>query len=81
MLLAGRRRRKRDLRHPVDRRTQLVKLTAEGRRTFRAMANAHENWIAEILGDLTRNEQETLMRLLGKAKASARKAIGPGDTK
>jgi DNA-binding MarR family transcriptional regulator len=66
---------------PNDRRTQLVKLTAEGRRTFRAMANAHENWIAEILGDLTRNEQETLMRLLGKAKTSARKAIGPGDTK
>src|SRR5260370_41414905 len=36
-----------------DRRTQLVKLTAEGRRSFRTMANAHENWIAEILGDLS----------------------------
>jgi DNA-binding MarR family transcriptional regulator len=64
---------------PNDRRAQLVKLTAEGRRSFRAMANAHENWIAEILGDLSTSEQETLMRLLGKAKASARKAIGQGD--
>ncbi|HEY2757141.1 MAG TPA: MarR family transcriptional regulator [Pseudolabrys sp.] len=61
---------------PNDRRTQLVKLTAEGRRSFRAMANAHESWIADILGDLSASDQETLMRLLGKAKASARRTIG-----
>jgi DNA-binding MarR family transcriptional regulator len=60
---------------PNDRRTQIVKLTAEGRRTFRAMAAAHENWIADLFADLSKNEQETLMRLLGKAKASARKAL------
>jgi DNA-binding MarR family transcriptional regulator len=66
---------------PNDRRTQLVKLTAEGRRSFRTMANAHENWIAEILGDLSSGDQETLMRLLGKAKASARKTIGQGDAR
>lgn len=60
---------------PNDRRTQLVKLTAEGRRTFRAMAAAHENWIAELFADISKNEQETLMRLLGKAKVSARKAL------
>lgn len=66
---------------PNDRRTQLVKLTAEGRRSFRTMANAHENWIAEILGDLSTGDQETLMRLLGKAKASARKTIGQGDAR
>jgi DNA-binding MarR family transcriptional regulator len=66
---------------PNDRRTQLVKLTAEGRRSFRTMANAHANWIAEILGDLSASDQETLMRLLGKAKASARKTIGQGDAR
>jgi len=64
---------------PRDRRAQLVKLTAEGRRSFRAMAISHEAWIAEILAGLTRNERETLMRLLGKAKASARKAIKDGE--
>ena len=64
---------------PNDRRAQLVKLTAEGRRSFRAMAASHEAWIAEILGDLTGDERETLMRLLGKAKASARKAIADGE--
>jgi len=60
---------------PNDRRTQIVKLTAEGRRTFRAMAAAHESWIADLFADLSKNEQESLMRLLGKAKASAHKAL------
>lgn len=66
---------------PNDRRTQLVKLTAEGRRSFRTMAAAHENWIAEIFSDLTSNEMERLMPLLGKAKASARKAITRGGVR
>lgn len=66
---------------PNDRRTQLVKLTADGRRSFRTMAAAHEGWIAEIFTDLAAGEQETLMRLLGKAKASALKVIGQGDAK
>ena len=34
-----------------DRRAQLVSLTAEGRRVFRAMARAHEGWIAEIFSE------------------------------
>lgn len=61
---------------PNDRRTQLVKLTAEGRRVFRAMAAAHEDWIADLFAELSSSERETLMCLLGKAKASARRAIG-----
>ena len=58
-----------------DRRAQLVSLTAEGRRAFRAMARAHEGWIAEIFSDLTSADVEALMRLLAKTKASARCAI------
>ena len=63
---------------PQDRRAQLVSLTAEGRRFFRAMARANGDWIADILADLSGEEIETLMRLLAKTKASARKAIGHG---
>ncbi len=59
---------------PHDRRAQIVSLTAEGRRAFRAMARTHENWIADIFVDLSAEEIETLMRLLAKTKVSARKA-------
>ncbi len=61
---------------PSDRRAQLVSLSAEGRRAFRAMARTHENWIAQIFTGLAPAEIETLMRLLAKTKASARQAIG-----
>jgi DNA-binding MarR family transcriptional regulator len=59
---------------PNDRRAQLVSLTAEGRRVFRAMARTHENWIADMFADLAPGDVETLMRLLAKTKASARRA-------
>jgi DNA-binding MarR family transcriptional regulator len=64
---------------PTDRRAQLVSLTAEGRRVFRAMARTHEDWIADIFAELTSDDIEALMRLLAKTKGSARKAVG-GET-
>jgi DNA-binding MarR family transcriptional regulator len=60
---------------PSDRRAQIVSLTAEGRRAFRAMARTHEDWIAEIFAGLGADEIESLMGLLAKTKASARKAV------
>jgi DNA-binding MarR family transcriptional regulator len=63
---------------PRDRRAQLVSLTAEGRRFFRAMTRANGDWIADMLADLSSDEIETLLLLLAKTKASARKAIGNG---
>jgi DNA-binding MarR family transcriptional regulator len=65
---------------PSDRRAQIVSLTGEGRRTFRAMARTHEGWIAEIFDDLSPSEIETLMKLLARTKGSARKAIGGGKS-
>src|SRR5262249_58983435 len=63
---------------PNDRRAQIVSLTPEGRRAFRAMARANENWIAEIFEGLTPREVDDLLRLLGKLKASASRAINGG---
>jgi DNA-binding MarR family transcriptional regulator len=60
---------------PSDRRAQIVSLTADGRRAFRAMARAHENWIAELFSGLDAGEIDELMRLLAKAKTSARAAF------
>jgi DNA-binding MarR family transcriptional regulator len=63
---------------PNDRRAQIVSLTAEGRRTFRAMARTHEDWIAQIFAGLDASEIDQLMALLAKTKASARKAMNEG---
>jgi DNA-binding MarR family transcriptional regulator len=64
---------------PQDRRSQLVSLTAEGRRAFRAMARANADWIGEIFADLSAAETATLLRLLAKTKNSARKAMRKED--
>ena len=59
----------------TDRRAQVVSLTSLGRAEFRAMAAEHELWIADMFEGLTRREVEELLRLLAKAKASARRAV------
>jgi DNA-binding MarR family transcriptional regulator len=62
----------------TDRRAQVVSLTGLGRAEFRTMAAEHELWIAEMFEGLTRREVEELLRLLAKAKASARRAVEGG---
>jgi len=66
---------------PADRRVQIVKLTAEGRRFFRTMARANADWIGELFGDLSAADIDALMRLLAKTKTGARKTVGNGSTK
>ncbi len=65
----------------TDRRAHYVSLTDDGRRAFAAMAAEHEDWVADLFGDLTAGEAETLMALLGKAKGSvwrsAQNAVEP----
>jgi DNA-binding MarR family transcriptional regulator len=63
---------------PKDRRAQLVSLTAQGRRFFAAMARSNGDWIGEMFADLSGDDIDILMQLLGKTKTSARKAIGNG---
>ncbi len=59
----------------TDRRAQVIRLTPLGRAEFRAMAEEHEGWIAEMFCELTPREREDLMRLLAKTKMSTRRAI------
>lgn len=55
---------------PDDRRSQVVRLTAEGRGAFEEMAGVHEAWISSMLSGLNEVEAEQLYDLLGKAKRS-----------
>lgn len=66
---------------PNDRRAQIVTLTAEGRKSFRAMARTHEDWIAGIFSGLTSGEIDELMNLLAKTKNSAREAKNGNRTR
>ena len=50
----------------TDRRSTLVQLTPEGARQFRAMAVAHEAWIAEILASIEPDEATLLLGLLDR---------------
>jgi DNA-binding MarR family transcriptional regulator len=59
----------------ADRRVQRVRLTAEGRTRFAAMAAAHEHWIETLLADLTGAEADHLILLLEQTKRSLRAAI------
>ena len=58
----------------TDRRVQVIRLTKTGRAEFRKMAAEHETWIADIFSDLSPKDVRELMRLLAKAKDSARKS-------
>lgn len=53
---------------PTNRRTFMVKLTAQGKREFAELARRHEEWVIECLGHLRPAEVDTLMELLNRVK-------------
>jgi DNA-binding MarR family transcriptional regulator len=54
-----------------DRRAYLVRLTAEGLKSFEVMARAHETWITQAFEGLTEKERVQLHKLLGRVKDGA----------
>jgi DNA-binding MarR family transcriptional regulator len=60
-----------------DRRSTRLRLTRQGEREFRRMAEVHEHWIIELTGGLGRQEQRQLFDLLGKLKASLQSLGSP----
>lgn len=57
--------------NPKDRRAYIVKLTREGRRVFKQMAEPHHRWIVELLDGLSEREKQQLYGLLGQLKEHA----------
>jgi len=60
---------------PQDRRVQILTLTPQGRKAFKAMAERHEEWIAELFAGLGQPDVAQLFRLLGQTKTSLHRAI------
>jgi DNA-binding MarR family transcriptional regulator len=56
---------------PADRRAFRIRLTPAGTKSFAEMARAHEQWVVELLGGLSRREHEELLKLLAKLKSHA----------
>ena len=54
--------------NPADRRAYIVKLTPEGRRAFKKMADAHRQWIVELFGGISEEQRGELHELLAALK-------------
>ena len=57
--------------NPNDRRAYIVKLTADGRRMFKRMAESHEKWIVELLSGMSDKERQQFYLLLASLKSHA----------
>ncbi len=51
---------------PGDKRATHVRLTRAGRKTFEAMAQAHEGWVDELLGAIDADEASQITEALGR---------------
>lgn len=61
---------------PRDRRAYIVKLTPDGRRSFRKMAESHETWILDLFAGMSDQQRGQLHELLAVLKTSAAKSSG-----
>lgn len=60
---------------PDDRRTQIVRLTASGKRAFDAMTPEHQRWIDDLFNGLSAVERRHLFELLGKLRSSVQDSL------
>lgn len=56
---------------PGDRRSSVIRLTPQGKKTFIAMEHAHEQWIRELFSSVPEQDRHTLFKLLGHLKTAS----------
>jgi len=61
---------------PDDRRTQIVRLTASGKRALDSMTPEHQHWIDDLFDGLSTSERRQLFELLGKLRSSVQNSLG-----
>ncbi|MFQ6710745.1 MarR family transcriptional regulator, partial [Bordetella pertussis] len=64
-----------------DRRSSVLKLTPQGKRTFARMARAHESWVTGMLDDLPEASRHAMYKALGELKLQvvAHRALAQRD--
>lgn len=55
----------------TDRRSSLIRLTANGKRSFKKMAKSHEEWVRSMFSDLSEKNRSNLFEALGELKLLA----------
>ena len=63
----------------ADKRAQMVRLTARGRRDFARLAARHGDWIAALFAGLDKRDVEALSLLLAKMKSGVQSALARRD--
>jgi DNA-binding MarR family transcriptional regulator len=58
----------------LDRRVQIVCMTADGRKAFRRMAKKHSLWLASLLAEFPRERLDGLVRELDDLKSAVKSA-------
>ena len=58
-----------------DRRASLVSLTKVGQEVFRELAQRHEKWISQLLGDIAQDDLQTLSTVLDTVNERIRNDI------
>ena len=64
---------------PTDGRSQVIRLSAQGRRAFNTMAPFHEEWIEEMFADLPVDGRERLYDTLGVLRDSIKASLPDED--
>ena len=59
---------------PLDRRVQIVCMTAEGRKAFKRMAKKHGLWLASLLAEFPEARLDGLVRELDELKSAVKRA-------
>lgn len=52
----------------TDRRSSLIRLTNKGKKTFKKMAQSHEQWVQSMFGGLSEKSRSALFDALGELK-------------
>lgn len=58
--------------HPTDRRATIIELTEKGAETTEGMYHGHRAGVATLFADLSEDEQQELIRLLGSLREALR---------